>query len=366
MEHMTEMSRMMFNRVKDPMSISEAVQLLEEGAKFRSFRDKLDAFAYGRDLRKTLTNGLCENHPEAKFDAVDKKFRNWLNGRTQSVSKADAFELAFVLSLSLEDADRFISMVTEEGIHYRDIQELVFAYALSKGMSFSEAKSLYERMPKETGSENGNTDIATSLIKGDVLSIADENELIAYVDKTLPMLGKFHNTAYHLFMEYIGMLEDAGITDGLDDEKAMSVRDVLDSYLYRKSVPAGAKGKKENLSEAQKFIKADWPDETTLSRMKSRQTDVTRKVLILLFLATNGGDAEEDYDFDDDEELTRDEVFADAVARLNLMLSSCGFMKLDPRNRFDWMTMYAMCAEDIFDVDDRFASFLSELYPDGN
>lgn len=366
MEHMTEMSRAMFSRAQDPMTISEAVGLLEEGAKFRSFADKLNAFAYGRNLRSLLTEGLMENHPEAKFDAVDKKVRNWLNGRTQSVSKQDAFELAFILSLSLDDADRFISMVTEEGIHWRDVQELTYGFALSKGMNFAEAKALYERIPKETGAENANTAASTNLIKDDVMSIADEAELIAYIQKALSALGKFHNTAYALFMDYMQMLEDAGIVDGLTGEKSMSVRDVLDSYLYRKTVPAGAKGKKENLTDAQKFIKADWPDETTLSRMKSRQADVTRKVLILLFLATNGGDAEEDYDFDDDEDLTRDEIFADAVQRLNLMLASCGYMKLDPRNRFDWMVMYAMCAEDIFDVDERFSSFLSELYAAGN
>ncbi|MBR3928120.1 MAG: hypothetical protein IKJ65_03865 [Clostridia bacterium] len=366
MEHMTEMSRMMFIRAKDPMNIQDAVSLLEEGAKFRSFRDKLDAFSYGRDLRPLLTNGLLANHPEAKFDAVDKKVRNWLNGRTQSVSKQDAFELAFIMKLSLEDADRFISMVTEEGIHWRDVKELVFGYALSKGMSFPEAESLYERMPKETGKESENAGASTSLIKDDVLSIADESALIAYAEKAINELGKFHNTAYNLFMEYMEMLENAGIVDGLIEEKSMSVRDVLDSYLYRQTVPAGAKGKKDAMTDAQKFIRADWPDETTLSRMKSRQTDVTRKVLILLFLATNGGDAEEDYDFDDDEDLTRDEIFADAVSRLNLMLSSSGFMKLDPRNRFDWMVMYSMCVEDIFDVDERFSSFLSELYASGN
>ncbi|MBQ1255734.1 MAG: hypothetical protein IIX93_00455 [Clostridia bacterium] len=364
MERMTELSRMMFERVKDPMTISQAAALLEEGAKFRSFADKLNAFAYGRDVRSLLTKGLMANHPEAKFDAVDKKVRNWLNGRTQSVSKQDAFELAFVLSLSLEDADRFISMVTEEGIHWRDVKELAYGFALSKGMSFPEANALYERMPKEANEADADT--GTALIKNDILSITDEKELVSYVEGACSMLGKFHNTAYSLFMDYMRMLEDAGIADGLTGEKSMSVRDILDSYLYRRTVPAGAKGKKENLTDAQKFIKADWPDETTLSRMKSRQTDVTRKVLILLFLATNGGDAQEDYDYDDDEELTRDEIFADAVSRLNLMLSSCGFMKLDPRNRFDWMVMYAMCAEDIFDVDERFSSFLSELYAAGN
>ena len=155
MEQMTQMTRLMMDRAKDPMSITDAVKMLEEGAKFRSFSDKLNAFAYGRDIRKVLTNGLVENHPEAKYDAIDKKVRNWLNGRTQSVSKQDAFELCFVMGLNLEDSERFISMVTEEGIHWRDASEIVLAYALMNGKTYSEAQELLSRVPEDVLSAGG-------------------------------------------------------------------------------------------------------------------------------------------------------------------------------------------------------------------
>ena len=365
MEQMTQVSRLMMDRAKEPMSISDAVSMLEEGAKFRSFSDKLNAFAYGRDIRKVLTNGLVENHPEAKFDAIDKKVRNWLNGRTQSVSKQDAIELSFVMQLSLEDAEKFISMVTEEGIHWRDANEIVYGYALMNGKTYQEAQAILASVPEEIFSDASDSfEEKTALVKDKAMRISNDAELIDFLTASRDSLGKFHNTAYQVFSDYMGMLESAGIEDGLADEKDMSVREILESYLYRKSVPVT--GKKNMLTEAQKAIRADWPDETTLSRMKLRQADVTRKVLILLFLATNGADAEEDYDFDDDEELTRDEIFLDSVIRMNRMLSECGYMKLDPRNRFDWMTLYAMCAEDIFDVDERFGDFLSNLFGGGN
>ena len=71
---------------------------------------------------------------------------------------------------------------------------------------------------------------------------------------------------------------------------------------------------------------ADWPDEVTLSRMKNRKADVTRKVLMLLFLATDDGDA----------------AFRSTQLRMNQMLADCGFRKLDPRNAFDWLVLYCM------------------------
>ena len=67
----------------------------------------------------------------------------------------------------------------------------------------------------------------------------------------------------------------------------------------------------------EKNISDSWPDEAALSKMKSRKLDVTRKVLILLFLATEPGPNP-----DGEEELTRDEVFQDLYQRLNDMLAA--------------------------------------------
>ena len=91
--------------------------------------------------------------------------------------------------------------------------------------------------------------------------------------------------------------------------------------------------------------------------MKSRKTDVTRKVLILLFLATDAGP-----DFDEEEEPTRDEVFQDLYQRLNDMLNLCGFSALDPRAPFDWLILYCICVPDMFDVDARMRAMFKTMF----
>ena len=99
--------------------------------------------------------------------------------------------------------------------------------------------------------------------------------------------------------------------------------------------------------------------------MKSREADVTRKVLILLFLATDQGPAAEGED-DLESALSRDEVFEDLYQRLNDMLIQCGFMTLDPRAPFDWLIIYCICVEDMFDVDIRMRAVFKEMFGEGD
>lgn len=117
--------------------------------------------------------------------------------------------------------------------------------------------------------------------------------------------------------------------------------------------------------------------------MKARKTDVTRKTLILLFLATYSGedsfysgdmpDEDEDYSeesFRDisrfsEEELTREEIFLGTKDRIDYMLSLCGFAALDPRSPFDWLILYCMCTEDLLDMDERMRNMFMEMFGQG-
>ena len=111
------------------------------------------------------------------------------------------------------------------------------------------------------------------------------------------------------------------------------------------------------------FRSSSWPDESTISKMKSRKTDVTRKVLILLFLATDLGPAYAD-DEDEDMEfaLSEEECFEQLYQSLNDMLLQCGFKQLDPRSPFDWLILYCICTGDMFDVDIRMKNMFQEMF----
>ena len=89
-----------------------------------------------------------------------------------------------------------------------------------------------------------------------------------------------------------------------------------------------------------------------ISRILTRQVDVPRKVLTLLFLVTDGGD-DDASDSDDPAEL-----FADRYRRLNLLLDECGFCQLDPRNSFDWLALYCMYCDEDTEVSERMRQVL--------
>lgn len=168
----------------------------------------------------------------------------------------------------------------------------------------------------------------------------------------------------------------------------MSVREITDVYLYNKLIPRVKKRTVKNndtqarvLSAIERDVQQNWPDETTLSKMLNRKMDISRKALILLFLATDGdtmNDVETDSvwtaDFARNEDLDRAELdarwqdshedgFEDLYMRMNAMLADCGFAQLDPRVPFDWMILYCMCADETMLIDSRVQQFLAELFP---
>ena len=382
MENMTELSRIMYHSAMDARTVSDAMEILKQYDHFRTLGDVLRAFSGSADPRLLLVEGLMAANPEAPRSSVDKKVRNWLGGKTQSVSKADGFLLSRILNLDLDRTDDFLKMATGEGIHWRNPQDIVWCYAISQELSLEESASLLARAgqlaaPPAASVRNVSHTIQIREKVQGVLSLSQE-ELFAFLEEAHPTLGTFHNTAWQLFIRYMNLLEYAGQEDDIvsadpkkkaDMDHKMTSRDILETYLYRQLVPIARRGEpkdKSPFSVIQRNIRANWPDEATLSKMKSRELDVSRKVLILLFLATDG--SESDYEeLDEDEDiLTRDEIFQNICMRMNRMLQSCGFQQLDPRNPFDWTILYCVCVDDLWDVDLRLSEMLSNMFPAGN
>ena len=46
----------------------------------------------------------------------------------------------------MEEADAFVALISEEGLHWRDPDEIVYIYALMQGMDYTEAKDLNDEM----------------------------------------------------------------------------------------------------------------------------------------------------------------------------------------------------------------------------
>lgn len=372
---MTVISAAMYDKaVNGKMNVKEAVNMLRECTQFRSLSAKLGAFAKGRDIRKLLTEGLCNNHPEAKHDSVDKKVRNWLADRQTGIQKADAIELCFILGLQIDESEHFLAMISEEGFHWRDPDEIPYIYALMHGMNYIQAKVLAEKIncalkEKEVTEEDSET--FTAVIHERIKNISSEEELTEYVISEASWLGKMHNTAYSLFTEMMEKLEAPEVYGGDDDyfpeNEKYSVGRIVATYMHREDIPENTDNKKKTLYSAlQKSVSANWPDESVLSRIKNRRADISRKTLILLFLATydEGEIADEDEYFENEEEKekSRDEIFMEFYMSMNTMLSSCGFSTLDPRNPFDWMIIFCMGADDFWATDSTLSEFLQTLF----
>lgn len=379
MENMTELTKKLYDQAQKLQTVDQAAGLLLENGQFRTLGDILRFWAGADNPKKILVDGLAANHPTISRDSADKKVRNWLNGRTQTVAKADAFELALILHLTLDQTDAFLKQVTGEGIHWRSTEDIVWSYGIFRGLDYNRIQELMIRA-KALGKQKKTVqpDVMTAEIEQKLSPMLywEEDAFLQGLASLQPFFGDCHNTAYRLFRQYIEILESAEADDFMDDGAKMTTRYILENYLYRNQVPVAKRqnAKEQNAFNAiQRSIRANWPDEQTLSKMKSRELDVPRKVLIMLFLATDGGERETEEDWDDydddldyeEEILTRDEVFQSVYIRLNRMLRSCGFRELDPRSPFDWIVLFSICVDDLWDMEIRFREMLSRVFPDG-
>lgn len=368
-------TQLMYDMATSPsLTLSQAVEQLKQDAHLRTIAETLSQYAgVPADGSKSLQALLLEKllihiPPDAKRDTISRKVRMWLGGDVQSISKQGAIQLCFALALSYEDANRFLHRACGDGFHWRDPEELVFLYALRENLTYPQALALLDRMAEKNllASNHGDSETFTEFVRKGAEHITNEEELEDFLRQFQGQLGSFHNTAYALFREYLGLLCAPEVNDLLAPDKKLSVREVTATYLHEALISRYKKFSKETaetplLSALQRDIQQNWPDEITLSRILHRKTDVSRKALILLFLATDG--AARSDDFDDELPDDEDEDFESRYARLNTMLYDCGFSPLDSRSPFDWMVIYCMCIEEAMFIDTEIESFLSAIFP---
>lgn len=394
MEPMTVLTRDMFERTQQINTVGEALMLLHSYKHFRTLGDVLCSFSSDPDLKKRLACGIKTWFPDDKPDSIDRKVRNWLNGKTLSISKPDAYVISRILALTLEQTNAFLKYASGEGIHWRNPEDIAWCYTILHHMSPDETHQLLNRIrteiipdPRQT---RNTADSYTAEVYEKLQPILhqDVDTLLTFLKKEQHHLGTLHNTAYQLFSRYMDLLKRGYSEDGIEalfqemtkEEKKkaqipvdgdigphkaepISARDILETYLYRNLVPVQARGQEKaanSFSLIQRSIRQNWPDESSLSKMESRKQDVTRKTLILLFLATDGTDS----DFSDEYEYSEsaEEMFLSVYTRLNTMLTACGFPQLDPRNPFDWMILFCISSGDLWESDERLQIMLTTMF----
>lgn len=187
-----------------------------------------------------------------------------------------------------------MAMISEESLHYRNLDEIVYIFALQHDMPYREAQELNAQM-EETISKvkerKPSEESMTPIIRDEISSLRTREELADYLEHAADRLGRYHNNAYEIFMDRMKILEEPLLEEKLAaaevvEKEHLTVRSILREYMYEGNVlyakelagkKKSEKKKSESLSEEARFVfttvkenvAACWPDETTLSKMKS-------------------------------------------------------------------------------------------------
>lgn len=356
---------------QEERSAEQMVKFLKEGAMFRRFDQILREVYPEDDLASRLENGLAEISGEDPA-AVGRKVRNWLKGSNVPKNRETLFQICFVLGLSEADASKVLGNASETGIHYRNPEELVYAYGLRAGISYPEAAALKEKMrklyerpeEKEEIKEEGQ-DHYTFQMRDAFSQVSGEEELADFFREHACGLGRLHETAYLKFSELLDRLLKPESFCEVEEQK-YTMEKVMDTYI-RMHVPETKRTADYTL--LQRMIKKYWPSESSLLNMKNRREDVSRKVMILLYLITEAFDEERGDGNEEDEwldvELEEDDpdtVMETRWRKMDLFLNLYGMNRLDAGNPFDYLAIYAMRANRTGEVSGRMEAVLDSLF----
>lgn len=339
---------------QDNLTAREAVAFLLNGMQLRTFRDILRLVCGRDDLEQQIMEGLCSMNDAVQPDSIHRKVHNWMNGKALPSEREDVFQLCFALGLNQEQSDKMLELLTDQGIHFRNVREMAYAYCLHDRLPYSYACGLAEQLEKKPG-QSSVRDPVTQIIRQEFRSVQAEEDLFSFVMRHQSQLGTYHNTAYAYFCKMLALLTG----EALEGEEVYSMEYVADAYL-RLNVPKDKKTGR--YTDIQKMIKKYWPSPRSIKAMKSRSEDVGRKTLLLMYLVT-GGVWEQTYDELDEAYIQPEEFLETHCRRMNRMLMDCGMRRIDPRSAFDYLLLYCLRPEEDMLMSERMSALAAELFP---
>lgn len=342
----------------------ELVDFLKNEAMLRRFDQVLREVYPEEDIEFRLVSGMVEISGEAQA-SVTRRVQNWLKGRNIPQNRENLFQICFVLGLDERSASQILGTASETGIHYRNPDELVYAFGLRTGISYGEAVALKEKVqglyplqPRKRDGAEEKQPVYTRQMRDAFGEVSSEEELMEFFREHGDDLGQLHETAYRKFDELMDLLQKPKGMNG-EEERTYTIEEVMGTYM-RMHVPETKKTADYTL--LQRIVKKYWPNESSLLNMKNRKEDVSRKVMILLYLITEAFDEEDDSSFFDVEEEDADTVLEVRLERMNLFLDRYGMNLLDAGNPFDFLVLYAMRTQGGDCVSDRMAAVLNSLF----
>lgn len=344
----------------------QMAQFLNKGALFRDFGQVLREVYPGEDLAECLKEGMARITGEDRA-GISKKVGNSLKGKNLPKNRETLFQICFVLGLDEGAAFRVLGTALDTGIHYRNPGELVYAFGLRTGMDYEDARALREqtemwvRKEMESWAFGGMEGKAyTKQVRDAFAQVRTRQELTDFFQEHMGEFGYLHETAYRKFTELLKTLTEPVGALGEGQEEKYTMEEVVRLYI-RMHVPETKKT--GNYNVLQKMVKKYWPNESSLLRMKNRKEDVSRKAMLLLYLATEAFEEDKDQElYFEEEEEDEDTLWEMRLKQMELFLDLYGMNPLDPGNPFDLLVIYALRTQVGGFVSDRMEAVLEELF----
>ena len=298
-------------------------------------------------LAARLTERLTEYEGGKDREKTARKVRNWMRDRNLPKNREEAFKICFALDLDEKRAEKILGMTAESGIHYRDPGELIYAFCLRRGISYVQAVRMKEQLCGEifpggvlceeisgTDSQSFQSLNLTGYVRQRFRRVMSEEELRRFLESSRERFGRYHNTAYRKFRRMLDCLIRPEISEGgLPEDQSYSIRKAVEEYL-RMGIPYERRS--GGYTRIQRELKSHWPSAKSIYEMCARKTDVDRKTLLLLYLATEGENEPQTEETKPVEEHHR---------RMDLMLSECGMPLLNAHCPFDYLVLQAVSGE---------------------
>lgn len=363
-EFLTHSSAIQYQQISSGEMSPEmaAGYLRDQRIPLRGFADTLREMYPYPDLQFRLADAFRES-PGAAPPSVTRKVHNWLSGSSKPSDREDIFRIAFTLDLSEAQTGALLGLCTDCGIHYREGRDLVYAWFLRHDLGYQEARAFYLSLPpappEEERPETASDAVTQELLEA-FLPIQTIEELRERYVENLPRMGAFHLRAYRYFQRYLDYLVRPSPAWGGDPEAGYSLDAVMERYLSL-HMPSGKR--RAGYTVTQRLIKRNWPNTTALKNIRARREDVSRKLLILLYVITENV-TDDQYTELDEDYLSLEDRLDDHWWVINAMLADCGMPVLDPRNAFDWLVLYALTATGDQSMSERMEQVIEALYAD--
>ncbi|HJA67286.1 hypothetical protein B5F07_03225 [Lachnoclostridium sp. An169] len=299
-------------------------------------------------LAARLTERLTEYEGGKDREKTARKVRNWMHDRNLPKNREEVFRICFALELDEERAEQVLGMTEESGIHYRDPGELIYAFCLRKRVGYVQAVRMKEQLCGEifpggipceeiSGPDARSFQFLnlTGYVRQRFQRVTTEEELRRFLESSRERFGRYHNTAYRKFRRMLDcLIRPESSEGGLPEDQSYSIRKAVEEYL-RMGIPY--ERRLGGYTRVQREIKQHWPSAKSIYEMCARKTDVDRKTLLLLYLATEG-----------ENELQTEETrpVEEHHRRMDMMLSECGMPLLNAHCPFDYLVLQAVSGED--------------------